>query len=404
MSKSNQGWVRTGCSTSIYGARATAPRISVIMPVRNGEAYLTAAVDSILGQSNQDIEFIIIDDGSTDATRSLLGAASRQHAGIRVLSNPETGIVDALEAGRAVARAPYIARMDADDIALPLRLELQADYLDNHPSVVAVGGQVRYIDAHGAQCSQGRYPFRPSDCRAYLAFGAPFCHPAVMMRRDALEAVGGYRHGFEPAEDFDLWLRLSTVGDFANLDRTVLYYRRHAAAVTARRAQANARAVCLARLTHVFGATVQPSSWPTLHAADAEWPAIEAALPTHVRLEARASYLLALTLNGGITEPKAWAHLMSALPELAHWAHTKDRSDQFAFIVIRAAYHMARAQRPSHALLPLLLGLRYAARSTFEEVASSLWARLDNRHRTRASMSSERVPSGMPSARPELSR
>ncbi|MFV0299058.1 MAG: glycosyltransferase family 2 protein [Hyphomicrobiaceae bacterium] len=380
------------------------PRVTVLMPVRNGERYLAAAVAGITSQSFEDFDFVIVDDGSTDATPSLLKEASSRDPRIRVLTRASTGIVGALEAGRAVSRAPYIARMDADDVALPHRLALQVAYLDSHRSAVAVGGQVRDINEHGADLSRGRFPLSPSDCRAYLAYGAPFCHPAVMLRREALDAVGGYRRLFEPAEDLDLWLRLAMVGDLANLDQEVLKYRRHAATVTARRAVANARAACLARLTRAHGDTVLPPGWRTLHTGDAEWRTIEAALPTHVRLEARATYLQALTLNGGITEPKAWAQLTNALPELAAWSRTQGQTEKLAFMMVRAAYQVARSGQPSRALLTIWLGLRCAPIAVLREAASSVRARLATRHRPRAAGSDDQQPGSAPPPASEIGR
>lgn len=369
-----------------------APRVTVLMPVRNGEKFLAAAIESITRQSFQDFELIIVDDGSTDATPSLLEQASKQDTRIRVVTSARAGIAGALETGRVIARAPYIARMDADDIALHHRLALQVEYLDCHPSVVAVGGQVRIINEGGVALAPLRFPVTPPDCRAYIAYGAPFCHPAVTMRRDVLQAVGGYRRLFEPAEDLDLWFRLSRIGDLSNLKEEVLHYRRHAATVTARRAEANARAAALARLTHVHGETVLPPDWHTLHSSDTEWSAIETALPTHFRLEARASYLQALSLNGGITEPEAWEHLMGSLPDLFRRSRIACQTDKVAFMVVRAAYQKARSTEPHRALIPLLLGLRHAPIATCREIANSLWVRLKAEHLSRAGASVDASP------------
>jgi hypothetical protein len=368
------------------------------MPIRNGEKYLRAAIDSIVRQSLQDFEFVIVDDGSTDSTPSILEEASRHDPRIRVLPRGSVGIAGALEAGRALARASYIARMDGDDVALPHRLAAQLDYLEAHPAVVAVGGQVRVIDENGTALSRGRFPVEPPACRAYLAFGALFCHPAVMMRRDALQQVGGYRRLFEPAEDIDLWLRLSTVGDLANLDDEILQYRTHSASVTRRRARPNARAACLARLAHTHGETILPSNWYDLHTADAEWSAIEAELPSHLRLAARASYLQALTLNGGITEPKTWSFFVSSIPEIARCSHIGCQTDELAFMIVRAAYQMARSAEPFRALLPLWLGLRHAPIATCQETVASLRARLAADHVSRAGTSVDRLPLDAPAA------
>ena len=359
------------------------PRVTVLMPVRNGERYLAPAIESITRQSLQDFEFVIVDDGSTDATPSILDQTSRHDSRIRILTLGSVGIAGALEAGRAVACAPYIARMDCDDLALPHRLAAQADYLDRHPAVVAVGGQVRVVDENGAALARGRFPVQAAACRAYLHYGAPFCHPSVMMRAEALQQAGGYRALFEPAEDLDLWLRLSTVGDLANLDQEILHYRRHSAGVTNRRAAANARAACLARLAHVHGEHVLASGCTALHAVDSDWPAIEESLPRHLRLAVRASYLRALALNGGIAEPKAWSSFIGSIPEIARDSPGARPSDELAFTIVRAAYQMARSAQPAKALLSLWLGLRHAPVATCREAVRSLRARLAADHVSR---------------------
>ena len=294
------------------------------------------------------------------------------------------GIAAALETGSAVARGAYIARMDGDDVALPRRLAAQAAYLDAHPDVVVVGGQVRLIDGNGKTRSRGVFPVTPAACRAYLAFGAPFCHPAVMMRRDALRQVGGYRRRFEPAEDFDLWLRLSAVGDLANLDEEVLQYRRHPGTITRRRAGVNAAATCLARLVHIYGETIVPPNWEQLRAGNAEWPAVEAALPPYLRLDARAAYLRALVLNSGITEPASWSFFVRSIPDLARYCRRAGQTDKLAFTIVRATYHLARSGAPFRALFALWAGMRYAPAATLWEGLASVRARLGARPVNRA--------------------
>jgi hypothetical protein len=362
------------------------------MPVRNGERYLTPAIESITWQSMRDIEFVIVDDGSTDKTPSILHQASRQDPRIRILTLGSVGIVGALEAGRALARAPYIARMDSDDLALPHRLVAQVDYLERHPTVLAVGGQIRVIDEFGNPLTRGRFPVDAAACRAYLDYGAPLCHPAVMMRREALQQVGGYRRLFELAEDLDLWFRLSIVGNLANLDEEILQYRTHSAAVTRRRALANAKTASMARLAHFHGEHVLPSAWDELRAGDADWEVIEAELPPHLRLVARASYLQALTLNGGIAGPKEWSFFVGSIPEFTRSGQHGCTSNKLAFMIVRAAYQMARSAQPANAVLSLSLGMRHAPIATCREAATSLRAKLAANHLSRAGKAIDRKP------------
>ncbi|MCW3846628.1 glycosyltransferase [Sphingomonas sp. LB-2] len=203
------------------------PRVSVVMPVHDGGRHLARSIGSILAQSLGDLELIVVDDGSSDGIAEVL-------AGVRdprlvVLRQEHRGIVAALNRGCAAARASLIARMDADDIARPDRLTLQAAFLDRHPGVAAVGSAVTYIDAAGRETGRHAYPCGAERVARALRRGEnALAHPAVTMRKAAFDAVGGYRERFRHAEDFDLWLRMA--GRFAldNLPERLLDYRRHA--------------------------------------------------------------------------------------------------------------------------------------------------------------------------------
>ena len=131
--------------TAIHHA-IDSPRVSILLPVHNGERFLPAAVDSISRQTLRNIEIIIVDDGSTDSSPLIVDRLASKDSRIRVLRRQACGISSALEAARRIARAPYIARMDCDDIALPHRLAAQVKYLDCRTSCVAVGGQVEVIN------------------------------------------------------------------------------------------------------------------------------------------------------------------------------------------------------------------------------------------------------------------
>src|SRR5258706_14041022 len=118
---------------------SSSPAVSVVMPVYNGERYLASAIDSILAQTFTDFELIAVDDGSTDSSLPMLKRYAERDPRVRVISRPNTGIVGALSDAIAAARAPLIARMDADDLSLPLRFERQVAYLSGHPQCVLVG-------------------------------------------------------------------------------------------------------------------------------------------------------------------------------------------------------------------------------------------------------------------------
>jgi hypothetical protein len=201
------------------------------MPVFNGEAFLAEAVESILGQSLSDLELIAVDDASTDSSPAQLAVFARRDERVRIITSTENvGIAGALNLGCQAARAVYIARLDADDIALEHRLERQTEFLDAHPSIAAVGSSAIMIDAQGRKGAQLRFPTSSSAIRKTLVRHNCIAHPTVVLRRDAFDEIGGYR--FQSNEDYDLWLRLSERYALANLDEPLILYRRHTGQVS----------------------------------------------------------------------------------------------------------------------------------------------------------------------------
>ena len=209
------------------------PAISVVMSVCNGSAYLPQAVESILAQSWCDFEFIIIDDGSTDGTLDILRTYESKDTRIHVVSRENTGLTRALNEGISRARGQFIARMDADDIAEPSRLDLQIGYLQAQPECVAVGCSLLLTDPDGDPLAEEESPLTHDQIVAKLRCGiGSLPHPTAVIRRDALNSVGGYRESFLCAQDLDLWLRLAEVGSLANLPQALLRYRLHPESVT----------------------------------------------------------------------------------------------------------------------------------------------------------------------------
>ncbi|MEA5390456.1 glycosyltransferase [Cyanobium gracile UHCC 0139] len=204
-------------------------RISVLLPVRDAEAHLVAALESLIHQSERRIEIIAIDDGSRDATPRLLAGMADRDPRLTVVRQPRDGLVAALNRGLALARAPLVARMDGDDIAHPQRLERQAAFLAAHPDVAVVGSAIRVVDRRGQWLRDQAYPTEPAAVARALQVANCLAHPSVMLRREAVLAAGGYRGAFVMAEDFDLWLRLSEHHSLANLPTPLLDYRDHPA-------------------------------------------------------------------------------------------------------------------------------------------------------------------------------
>jgi len=206
------------------------PRVSVLLPVHNGEPYLREAVESVLNQTFPDFELVVINDGSTDRTGEILETYSDPR--IRRLNNPQClGLIKTLNRGLREVRGEYIARMDADDICLPRRLAIQLRYMDRHPQVGVLGGQVIGFGKE-AQGRSRRYTDH-DDIVANMIFYASIHHPTVMMRTALLRKYHlAYDEAYAHCEDRDLWVRAAQCFKLANLDQVVLYYRKHGGSVS----------------------------------------------------------------------------------------------------------------------------------------------------------------------------
>ncbi len=204
------------------------PEISVVMSVYNGQPFLSEAVDSILNQSFHNYEFIIINDGSTDGSTKILQQYAAIDTRIVLIEQENKGLITALNTGLEKAKAPLIARMDADDIALPHRLEVQRNYMHSYKNIDLLGSAVTVIDEQGQPSKTITYPRTGPALDQYIyERGSPVAHPAVMMRREAVIDLGGYRDAYKHAEDYDLWLRMHKHGVIDNLNEVLLMYRHH---------------------------------------------------------------------------------------------------------------------------------------------------------------------------------
>jgi glycosyltransferase involved in cell wall biosynthesis len=223
------------------------PAISVIMPVRNGAEWLAEAVASIRAQDFGNFEFLIVDDGSDDGTAALLsGFAAADHR-IRLLRQVPQGIVAALNNAIAAARAPYLARLDADDRARPDRLGKQFAFMEAHPEIGLLGTFAERIDAAGNVVGRLAPPTDPARLVRALERTNPFVHSSVMMRTALVRRIGGYRAAFRAAEDYDLWRRLAEAGGIANLADYLTQYRWHDSNLSQRHAIRQSFSVRLAQ-------------------------------------------------------------------------------------------------------------------------------------------------------------
>jgi len=203
------------------------PFVSVIIPVFNGGQFLAEAVESVQKSTYKHFEVLLVDDGSTDASKSICKKLTQKYTNVRFFSFPKNrGMDHALNLALHKARGTYIARINQDDVMLPHRLTTQVKYLGNHAEIVAVGSSIVLFDNQGYE---EHVPFLTTDAEIKDVWFilSPFSDPTVMYRRAAAIAVGGYDQSFWPADDVHMWYRLGLAGKLANLARPVTRVRWH---------------------------------------------------------------------------------------------------------------------------------------------------------------------------------
>jgi hypothetical protein len=207
------------------------PRVSVVMAVFNGEKYVAESVASILAQDYRDLEFIIIDDGSTDGTRNIVAAFDDPR--IVLLENPANlGLAVSLNRGLAAARGELIARQDADDLSAPTRLARQVEFMDTHPDIGLLGTAHKEIDDAGIVVGDVDAHAGHAMIAWSLLFFCPFVHSSVMFRRSVVDAVGAYDPALRYSLDFEYWTRIARRYRVANLPERLVRLRFHVDSMT----------------------------------------------------------------------------------------------------------------------------------------------------------------------------
>ena len=186
------------------------PRVSVVTSVHNGEAYLEECIDSILNQTFQDFEYIILNNGSTDRTAEILKRYTDPR--LRIIHQENLGIARSLNKGIALSNSDMIARLDADDYSLPQRLEKQITFMEEHPEVVLCGSRFKELIGKETFDQQVLFIENDKDIRKTVSCFNPFSHSTVMIRKKAFTESGGYNKNFEYGQDYDLWVRMLNSG------------------------------------------------------------------------------------------------------------------------------------------------------------------------------------------------
>lgn len=200
--------------------------LTVLMTVRNGEPYVEEAVGSILTQTYDDFKFLILDNASTDRTRETIRDFQDSRIELMALEQ-NLGQTGALNHGLALVDTPYVARMDADDIALPSRLERQMQFLIGHPKVALLGTWFEGIDPEGRVIGRHSPPAEHTEILKAMLFENPFAHASTVFNRQAALACGGYDPSFWCAQDYALWWRIALAHRVANLPEFLVQVRSH---------------------------------------------------------------------------------------------------------------------------------------------------------------------------------
>ena len=203
------------------------PSVTVLMAVYNGEPYLEAAINSILRQTLEDFEFVIVDDCSIDSTAAVIESIADGR--VRYIRNERNrGQTASLNTGLSICKGRYIARMDADDLAHPNRLERQVKFLDARPNVAVVGSNLEFIDSKGTTVGTWNYPSGELALRWFALFSCPLSNGAAVFRREVIwDQLGGYDETIVVSQDWDLWNRVLSTAEIANLRDRLLQVRQH---------------------------------------------------------------------------------------------------------------------------------------------------------------------------------
>ena len=218
------------------------PQISILIPTHGNGEFFEDCLKSITGQKFTNFEVILVDDGCEFNIENT-AKAFLKNIKFEIVKSRGKGVSDALNTGLDHCHGEYVARMDSDDLMVPDRLSIQISILKNNPEIVLLGSNIDFIDKKGLKLTSDKYPENHDEIIMEFTRRNPFAHPSVIFNAKIVRELGGYRKFFEPAEDLDLWLRISKYGKLRNVQQSLIQYRIHENQVTKKTTHLSNRAV-----------------------------------------------------------------------------------------------------------------------------------------------------------------
>lgn len=258
-------------------------KVSVVMSVYNDSSHLKEAVDSILGQTYSDFEFLIADDGSTDSSDKILDEYATKDARVKVFHQKNIGLTKTLNNLIKQSKGEYIARMDSDDISLSDRFAEEVKFLDENLSVAVISCFAKVIDADSKEIGEHRPGVTNDQIKKLIFFSGQLCHPAVMFRKQAFLSIGGYDENFKYAQDLKLWFKFITSFKVANLPKFLFLWRKTSNGIGVEKFKEQQKFAQLARFE-----AMQNGLYPKYYFLFLIWPYLRSLVPLFIKKKFRS--------------------------------------------------------------------------------------------------------------------
>lgn len=292
-------------------------KVSVIVPVRNGERYLASCIDSLLSQTFEDFELIVIDDGSSDRTDEILSSYLSKTKRLRKVRLVGRGQTIALNVGLAVATGEYLVNLDADDVAEKDRIQQQVSFMEDRPRVAACGSAVSFVDPEGDLLGKSAFPEGHDSILKRLQQADPsFYHSSSILRASCVRAAGGYDESYPLSAEIDMWLKLSDHGELANLTNTLTQKRLHLQSLSNQFSSQKDRCCVRAAKNYQRRHSIALSRHPI---SDFRHEDYDSEPLTRIQLEAKWYQMAVESGNLKTARKYAWQKTRNAPFSLQHW-------------------------------------------------------------------------------------